>query len=205
MAFANPVRHLVAFISNLRGVNEAASMHIPDECLAISLVVRALRLIPAAHNDASALCLSVVHAAHRRLVIVHGFLHAGAALAGVMPGSGNLPSFGLLIVIPVNEMNTRWTASQQTRKSQQLSALMRIRLISTVRRLCCWATDLGLSTFPTTCRESFGTASPVALRRLLRALNLVLTGAQSTEAGWQRRTVRRLSGTVWQGPAELLR
>lgn len=193
MAWANPVRHSVAFISHLRGVDESASMHIPDESLAISLVVRALRLIPSAHNDASAPCLSVVHAAHWGLVIVHGFLHACTGLAGVVPDSGNLMAFGLLIVIPVNEMNTRWTASQQTRKSQQLSALMRIRLISTVRRLCCWATDLGLSTFPTTCRESFGTASPVALRRLLRVLNLVLTGAQSTEAVSQHRKFRQLS------------
>lgn len=158
-------------------------------------------LWPTQSGIRSPLCLSVVHAADWGLVIAHGFLHACTGLAGVVPDSGNLMAFGLFIVIPVNEMNTRWTASQQTRKSQQLSALMRIRLISTVRRLCCWATDLGLSTFPTTCRESFGTASPVALRRLLRALNLVLTGAQSTETGWQRRTVRRLSGTVWQGPA----
>ena len=80
MALANPVRHLVAFIPNLRGVAETASMHISDESLAISLVVRALRLISAAHNDASARCLSVVHAAHRRLVVAHGFLRACAAL-----------------------------------------------------------------------------------------------------------------------------
>ena len=98
MALTNPVRHLVALISNLRGMDESASMHIPDESLAVSLVIRPLRLIPATHDDASARCFSVVHTAHRRLCMDHGFLHAWAALRGRMGCGGILLANELLIL-----------------------------------------------------------------------------------------------------------
>ncbi|AJQ46847.1 hypothetical protein N805_06225 [Pseudomonas putida S13.1.2] len=64
-------------------------------------------------------------------------------LARQLRDSGNLVSVGVFVVFQHTEMNPRWTASQQTKKSQQFSELMRIRLLSTVGRLCYWATVPG--------------------------------------------------------------